>query len=34
LAVQTNNFANGTNETICGRPSGDSVFIRIKARQN
>jgi len=34
LAVQTNNFANGTNETICGRPPGNSVFIRIKAQQD
>ena len=34
LAVQTNNFSNGTNETICGRPAGDSVFIRVKAQQN
>jgi len=34
LTVQTNRFANGTNETICGRPAGDAVFIRIKAQQN
>jgi hypothetical protein len=34
LTVLTNNFANGTNETICGRPPEDTVFIRIKAQQN
>ncbi len=34
LTVQNNVFANGTNETFCGRPPGDAVFIRIKARQN
>lgn len=34
LTVQTNRFANGTNETFCGRPPGDAVFIRIKAQQN
>lgn len=34
LTVQTNTFASGTNETICGRPNGDSVFIRIRAQQN
>jgi hypothetical protein len=32
LSVQTNRFSNGTNETICGRPPGGSVFIRIRAR--
>ena len=31
LTVQTNRFANGTNETICGRPTGTNVFIRIRA---
>ena len=31
LTVQTNNFFNGTNETICGRPPGTNVFIRIRS---
>jgi hypothetical protein len=34
LTVQTNRFANGTNETFCGKPPGDSVFIRIRAQEN
>jgi hypothetical protein len=34
LTVQTNRFLNGTNETICGKPDGDVVFIRVRARQN
>jgi len=33
LVVRTNAFANGTNETICGKPSGNPIFIRIKATQ-
>jgi len=33
LTVQTNRFANGTNEVICGRPPGDAAFIRIRAQQ-
>lgn len=32
LTVQTNRFSNGTNETICGRPPGDALFIRIRAQ--
>jgi hypothetical protein len=32
LAVQTNSFFNGTNETICGRPPGDQIFIRIRSQ--
>jgi len=32
LTVQTNTFANGTNETICGKPPGDNVFIRVLAQ--
>jgi len=32
LTVQTNRFADGTNETICGRPEGNPVFIRIRAQ--
>ena len=34
LTVQSNSFANGTNETICGKPPGDNVFIRIKSQPN
>lgn len=34
LTVQTNKFADGTNETNCGKPSGSNVFIRIKAQPN
>ena len=32
LTVQSNRFFNGTNETICGRPPGDAVFIRIRSQ--
>lgn len=32
MSVITNTSLNGTNETICGRPPGDAVFIRIKAQ--
>ena len=31
LTVQTNRFANGTNEAICGRPPGDAALIRVRA---
>lgn len=31
LTVQTNRLVNGTRETICGRPEGNPVFIRIRA---
>ncbi|MFO1512352.1 MAG: hypothetical protein U1F83_05465 [Verrucomicrobiota bacterium] len=34
LTVQTNRFANGTNEAICGRPPNDAVFIRVRAQPN
>jgi hypothetical protein len=36
LTVQTNRFADGTNDTICGLPqgAGNTVFIRIKSQQN
>jgi len=36
LTVQTNRYADGTNDTICGLPqgAGDAVFIRIKSQQN
>jgi hypothetical protein len=30
LTVQSNRFINGTNETFCGRPPGDNVFIRVR----
>jgi hypothetical protein len=31
LTVQTNRPVNDKLETICGRPEGDSVFVRLKA---
>lgn len=31
LVVQTNRLINGQMETICGRPSGTNVFVRIRA---
>jgi hypothetical protein len=36
LTVQTNRYADGTNDTICGLPesAGGAVFIRIKSQQN
>lgn len=36
LTVQTNRFADGTNDTVCRLPQGvgDAVFIRIKSQQN
>jgi len=34
LTVQTNRYFNGTNETLCSRPPGQPVFIRIKAVEN
>lgn len=34
LTIKTNIFANGTNETICGKPPGNRLFIRVKATQN
>ena len=33
LTVRSNILINGTNETICGKPPGKAVFIRIKATQ-
>jgi hypothetical protein len=30
LTVQSNFFADGTNDTICGRPPGTNVFIRVR----
>ncbi len=32
LSVQTNRFANGTNEIICGRPAGNNLFIRVRGQ--
>jgi hypothetical protein len=34
LTVQTNRFAAGTNEAICGKPPGDRVFVRVRAQQD
>lgn len=34
LTVQSNRFANGTNEAFCGRPPGNAVLIRVRAQQN
>ncbi len=34
LTVTSNRFFGGTNETICGRPPGTNVFIRIRAQAN
>jgi hypothetical protein len=31
LTVETNLLSNGTNDTVCGLPSGNPVFIRIRA---
>lgn len=30
LLVQTNRFLTGTNETICGRPAGSNLFLRVR----
>jgi hypothetical protein len=32
LTVQTNVYAGGTNDVICGKPPGDAVFIRVRAQ--
>lgn len=34
LTVLSNSFVNGINETICGRPPGTNVFIRIRSQPN
>jgi hypothetical protein len=34
LTVTSNRFFSGTNETICGRPPGPNVFVRIRAKAN
>jgi hypothetical protein len=30
LTVQSNRFANGTNEVFCGKPPGTNVFVRVR----
>jgi hypothetical protein len=32
LTVQTNRYTSGTNETICGRPDTQPIFIRIRSQ--
>lgn len=34
LSVLSNRFLDGINETICGRPPGSNVFLRIRSRPN
>ena len=34
LTVLSNSFVNGTNDTICGRPSGTNLFFRIRSQPN
>jgi len=34
LSVLSNSFLNGINETICGRPPGTNVFLRIRSQPN
>ena len=34
LSVLSNSFLNGINETICGRPPGSKVFLRIRSQPN
>jgi hypothetical protein len=34
LSVLSNRFLNGVNETICGRPPGTNVFLRIRSQPN
>ncbi|MEO7297961.1 MAG: CHRD domain-containing protein [Verrucomicrobiota bacterium] len=34
LTVQSNKFANGTNEMICGKPAANPVFLRIRGQGN
>ena len=31
---EAENFLNGINETICGRPPGTNVFFRIRSQPN
>jgi hypothetical protein len=32
LTIQSNRFLNGTNETFCGRPPAQNLFIRVKVQ--
>jgi hypothetical protein len=32
LSVLSNSFLNGINETVCGRPPGSNVFLRIRSQ--
>jgi hypothetical protein len=34
LTVQTNRFFTGTNETVCGKPPGSPIFIRVRSQPN
>jgi hypothetical protein len=34
LTIKTNRFTTGTNETVCGRPPGTNLFIRLRALRN
>ena len=34
LSVLSNSFLNGINETVCGRPPGTNVFLRIRSQPN
>jgi hypothetical protein len=34
LTVQSNRYANGTNETFCGKPPANAALIRIKSSPN
>lgn len=34
LTVQSNKFLNGTNEIICGKPTANPAFLRIRAQVN
>jgi hypothetical protein len=34
LTVVTNRLSNGTNDTICGRPPGNAVSVRIRSQPN
>jgi len=34
LSILSNSFLNGINETICGRPPGSNVFLRIRSQPN
>jgi plastocyanin len=34
LAILSNSFQNGVNETFCGRPPGTNVFFRVRSQPN